>query len=66
MIILAEAAISHGKIIAGNNGGNYIWQFAPCSTFDFNLVNLFVFFTLVHNTKVVANGLNFNFGRNLI
>ena len=29
--------------IAGNNGSNYIWRFAPCSSFYFNLVNLLIF-----------------------
>ena len=22
--------------VAGNNGGNYVWRFVPCSSFDFN------------------------------
>ena len=53
-----EAPIQWEYCIAGNNGGNYIWQFAPCSSFGKS--------AHLHNTKVVANGLNFNYGRNLI
>ena len=43
-------------------GGNYIWQFASFSCFDINLAKS----AHLHNTKVVADGLNFNFAGNLI
>ena len=33
--------------IAGNNGSNYTWRFAPCSPFDINLANLLIFFTIL-------------------